>query len=187
MPTFHFDQLPSWLLWNAAAFVTSLFILNSLTEWLIHRYVMHRLFWLIPYGYAHTTSHHAKFGPDSYTLTGHDDDRRAHILFTWREYVLIPPLCVAAYVPIELLTGKPILTGIFLSAFTGLQMFNSLHWRFHAPSDTWFQRTRFFRFLATHHRLHHEDMNSNFNVYFFPLADYLLRTLKTESKSPAEV
>ncbi len=182
MPTFNFDSSLSWFLWNSAAFIVSLFILNSFVEWIIHRYVMHRLFWLIPYGYAHTTSHHAKFGPDSYTLTGNDDGRRKHILFTWREYIIVPLACLAGYAPIELLTGKPILAGVLLSAFAGLQMFNSLHWRFHAPSETRFQRTRFFKFLAAHHRLHHEDMNSNFNVYFLPLADWFFRTLKTEPK-----
>jgi len=184
MPTFHFDNVPSWFLWNLAAFTAS-FFLNSFVEWAVHRYVMHRPFRLIPYGYAHTTSHHAKFGTDSYTLNGAGDDRRYHILFTWREYVIIPLACLVIYAPVELLSGKPILTGIVLSAFAGLQMFNSLHWRFHAPSDTWFQRTRFFRFPAQHHRLHHGDMNTNFNVYFLPIADFCFGTLITKPRTPS--
>lgn len=169
------------------AFAGSFFFLNSFIEWTAHRYVMHRLFWLVPYGYAHTTSHHAKFGTDSYTLKGKDDDRRTHILFTWKEYVILPLVCLAAYAPVEFLSGKPILAGILLSAFAGLQAFNSLHWRFHAPSDTWFQRTRFFKFLARHHKLHHEDMTKNFNVYFLPISDFCFRTLITKPKSTEKV
>lgn len=182
MPTFMFSG-PWWeyALWNLASFTAAFFLLNSFIEHQIHSRVMHRLFWLVPYGYAHTTSHHARFGSDkSYTLDGPADERRTHILFTWREYVILPPVCLAAYAPVEWIAGKPILLGILLSAFAGLQMFNSLHWRFHAPSDTWFQRTSFFQFLARHHRIHHGDMTKNFNVYFLPLADMCLGTLDTK-------
>lgn len=179
MPTFTFDG--SWwqyAAWNLGAFISS-FFLNSFVEFFTHKYVMHRPFCLVPYGYAHTTSHHAKFGADeTYTLSGPNDYRRKNILFTWREYVLLPLFCLAIYTPVEWLIGKPILTGILLSTLTGLQMFNSFHLKFHSPSDTWFQRTRFFRFLAQHHRLHHGDMTKNFNVYMLPICDFLLGTLK---------
>lgn len=176
LPTIVFEG-PAWLYaaWNAGAFVAAIF-LNSFVEWTVHRFVMHRLFPLIPYGYLHTTSHHARFGADGTYYAKTEDDRK-HILFTWKEYVLLPLLCIVAYSPVELLLGKPILIGIVAAAFVGLQMFNSLHWRFHSPSDTWFQKTRFFRFLKDHHRTHHEDMTKNFNVYFLPLADIVLGTL----------
>ena len=183
MPTFSFAG--PWLhyaAWNLGAFAAS-FFLNSFVEFFAHKYVMHRPFRLVPYGYAHTTSHHAKFGADaSYALTGPDDERRTHILFTWREYVLLPAFCLAVYAPVEWLIGKPILAGVLLSALTGLQMFNSLHWRFHAPTDTWFQGTRFFRFLSRHHRIHHGDMTKNFNVFFLPIADWCIGTLITKEE-----
>jgi hypothetical protein len=169
----------TYWLWNLAAFAAAI-PLNSFIEWATHRFVMHRPFKLIPYGYLHTTSHHARFGADAsyYASTAEDRD---HILFTWKEYTLLPLFCLLAYSPIELLLGKPILIGVLAATFFGLQMFNSLHWRFHVPAETWFQRTRFFRFLKEHHRLHHEDMTKNFNVYFLPLADWICGTLITSS------
>lgn len=181
IPTLSFGG-PWWTYaaWSAGAFVAT-FFLNSFIEWAAHRYVMHRPFKLIPYGYAHTTSHHAKFdGFDRYTLDGPGDDRRDNIVFTWREYVLFPVVCLAVYTPVEMLMGKPIMVGVLLATFSGLQLFNSMHLRFHAPSErSWLQGTRFFRFLREHHRLHHEDMTKNFNVYFFPIADWVFGTMWT--------
>lgn len=162
----------AYLGWNVAAFVAS-FFLNSFIEWAVHRYVMHRPYW--SFGYLHTTSHHAKFGADS-TYETQDPVLKGHVLFTWKEYTLFPLLCLAVYAPIELLLGKPVLAGILLSTFAGLQLFNSLHWRFHVPSDSRLQRSWFFRMLKEHHRRHHADMTKNFNVYFFPIADFCLGT-----------
>lgn len=165
--------IAAYLGWNTLAFF-SCFFLNSFIEWVVHRYVMHRPFW--SFGYLHTTSHHAKFGADSSYET-QDPELKRHVLFTWKEYTLFPLLCLACYAPVELLLGKPILLGVLLSTLAGLQLFNSLHWRFHVPSDSWIQRRGFFRYLKEHHRLHHDDMNRNFNVYFLPIADYCLGTL----------
>jgi hypothetical protein len=171
------DWTSSWYwLWNLAAFAVAI-PLNSFVEYGAHRFVMHRRFWLLPYGYLHTTSHHARFGSDDSYYAKTDEDRD-HIRFTWKEYVLFPLFCLIAYAPVELLVGRPILIGILAATFVGLQGFNSLHWRFHVLGDTWFQRTRFFRFLKEHHRLHHLDMTRNFNVYFFPLADWCFKTLQ---------
>lgn len=188
MPTWTFNG-PWWVyaLWNLGAFTVA-FFLNSFIEWVAHRYVMHRLFPLLPYGYEHTTSHHARFGSDlSYVVIPgepDEDERKTHILFTWKEYTLFPLLCIAVYGPVEYLSGKPILAGVLAATFVGLQMFNSLHWRYHVPSDSWFQETRFFKFLREHHRLHHENMSRNFNVHFLPIADFCLGTLRRTDAGP---
>lgn len=177
MSTFTFDgPAHVYLLWNLGAFFAA-FVSGSFIEHGIHRLVMHKKFPLLPYGYEHTTSHHAKFGADE-TYHAQEEWLKNHILFTWREYVLFPLLCLAIYCPIELLVGRPVLIGGMAATFAGLQMFNSLHWRFHVPSDTWFQRTRFFQYLKEHHRVHHADMTKNFNVHFLPIADAVLGTLK---------
>lgn len=176
MSTFSYDgPAHLYVLWNVGAFFAA-FLANSFIEWATHRYVMHGRFPFISYGYLHTTSHHAKFGADE-SFHAQEEWLKDHILFTWREYVLLPLTCLVLYAPIEFLIGRPILIGVLAAALVGLQMFNSLHWCFHVPSDTWFQRTRFFRYLKEHHRRHHEDMTKNFNVYFLPIADWCFNTL----------
>lgn len=184
MSSFTFSG-PAWqyALWNLASFALSFFA-NSFIEWAVHRFVMHRRFPFIPYGYEHTTSHHAKFGADE-SYHAREEWLKSHVLFTWREYTLLPLLCLAAYAPVELALGRPVLLGVLAATFAGLQMFNSLHWRFHVPSDTWFQRTRFFLYLKEHHRIHHADMTRNFNVYFFPIADWAMGTLRKDMPTPA--
>lgn len=179
MPTFE-HEWGSLLLWGAIGFAVTFFT-NSFIEWAVHKFIMHKPNRLIPYGYLHTTSHHARFGADA-TYHARTKEDLSHILFTWKEYTLFPLLCLVVYSPVEYLLDKPILLGTVASAFVGLQMFNSLHWRFHAPRDTWFQRTRFFRFLKEHHRIHHADMDRNFNVFFIPLADFCLGTLAVKRR-----
>lgn len=177
MPTWNYHGPWTWYIaWNAIAFVGA-FIVNSFIEFGTHRWIMHRLCPLIPYGYEHTTSHHAVFGSgETYHAT--QPWMLAHgIGFTWREYLLFPILCSALYIPVELIVGRPLYVGALASVFFGLIAFDTLHRRFHNPKDTWFQRSKPFRFLRDHHRRHHADMATNFNVVF-PLADFVFRTLK---------
>lgn len=176
MPSFDFNHPWLWyVLWNLAGFFGSI-VLNSFVEHWVHKHIMHKLNPIIPYGYLHTTSHHAKFGHDESYETK-DPVLKGHVLFTWKEYTLFPVFCLALYAPVELLIGRPILAGVLVAVFCGLQAFNSLHWRMHVPENTWFQRTWVFRFLKNHHKLHHERMDTNLNVVF-PLADWVMGTLR---------
>jgi fatty acid hydroxylase family protein len=178
MASLDFTHPWSWyLLWNLAGFAGSI-VLNSFVEWGAHKFVMHRLNPIIPYGYLHTTSHHAKFGHDS-TYETDDPVLKGHILFTWKEYLIFPIFCLALYAPVEFLIGRPILGGVLLAVFMGLEAFNRLHWFFHSPGGTWFERTWVFQFLKNHHRIHHEKMDTNLNVVF-PLADWVMGTLRKQ-------
>jgi hypothetical protein len=168
-----------WILWNVAGFASA-FVLNSFVEWGVHKFVMHKSIPILRYGYLHTTSHHRVFGADETYHVQNPEMMEHGTHFTWREFVLFPLLCLVLYFPIELLTGKPTTVGAIAAVFFGLSSFNVLHFRFHVPSDTWFQRTWVFRFLKEHHRLHHKDMTKNFNVSFLPLADFCLGTLRRE-------
>jgi hypothetical protein len=163
--------------WNLVGFGAA-FFLNSFVEWAVHRFIMHKPSKLIPYGYLHTTSHHRIFGADETYHVVNPQMMEHGTAFTWKEFVLFPLLCLALYAPVEFLTGKPTTVGALAAVFCGLISFNFLHYRFHVPSDSWFQRTWLFQYLKEHHRRHHEDMKKNFNVSFFPLADWLLGTLK---------
>lgn len=183
MTTFTFDGPAGvYALWNLGAFLVS-FIMNSFVEYSVHRWIMHRRFPLIPYGYEHTTSHHAKFGADE-SYHAREEWLKDHILFTWKEYILLPLTCLALYAPVEIVIGRPILIGVFIAALAGVQLFNSLHWLFHVPSDTWFQRSWVFRRLKEFHRQHHADMTVHFNVVL-PLADYVFGTTAERKRKHA--
>ena len=172
--------LTQYVLWNLVGFVGAFFI-GSFIEWTVHRFIMHRN--VVKFIYQlHTTWHHNYFKADeTYTasLTDPADKWRLdHVLFVPRDYLLFVLATGPIWLGVEFTLGAPVAFGGILATVTGLQMFNSLHWRYHVPRDTWFQRTWAFRFLKEHHRLHHEDMTKNLNVHFVPIADFLLGTLK---------
>ncbi|MFQ5949764.1 MAG: sterol desaturase family protein [Nitrospiria bacterium] len=170
-----------WAAWNGVGFVGALFV-GSVIEWAAHRFILHSDK-IVKFAYRlHDTWHHNYFKADeTYTasLTDSADKWRLdHILFVPRDYLLFILVTAPLWLGAEFVLGVPIAFGGSLATLTGLQMFNSLHFRFHCPSDTWFQRTRYFNFLKEHHRLHHEDQTKNFNVHFLPIADILLGTFR---------
>lgn len=177
MPTFTWNGPWLWFaLWNLIAFVGACLV-NSFIEWGAHRFVLHGTrFGRFAYE-LHDRQHHVIMdGGENYHAK--DDFARKHVAFVPRDYVLFLLFTTPLWIAAELATQRPLLIGGVLATLAGLQLFNSFHWRFHVPSDSWFQRTWFFRFLKEHHRQHHTDTTSNFNVYFFPLADWVLGTLK---------
>lgn len=166
-----------YILWNVGAFFAA-FIANSWVEWSVHRFIMHRRVWWIPYGYDHVTSHHATFGSED-TYHALDSGMMENgVAFTWREYLLFPLLCTMIYLPLSWIIGKPIFPGCLLSVVAGLLLFDYMHYGYHVPNGGWFQRTWFFRFMKHHHRIHHRYMNKNFNVNFLPLADLVMGTFR---------
>ena len=171
-----------YLLWNALAFVVAA-LLNSFIEWFAHRFILHGTrFGRFAYE-LHHVGHHGMFGAGE-TYHAQDDFMRSHVTFVPRDYFLFLLVTTPIWAAAEFIAQRPFLIGGVLATLTGLQLFNSFHWRFHVPSDTWFQRSRFFLFLKEHHRAHHADMRSNFNVYFFPLADWVLGTLRKSVPPP---
>jgi sterol desaturase/sphingolipid hydroxylase (fatty acid hydroxylase superfamily) len=69
----------------------------------------------------------------------------------------------------------------FLLYYVGYEGF---HYLMHRPSVPFVERSRWFRFLERHHRIHHVHMDRNLNV-LFPLADAVLGTLVTASTTSA--
>jgi len=82
MPTWTLPLNWVYAMWVGIAFVAGL-IWCSFAEWILHKYIMHRPFKLLPYGYAHVTSHHDKFGGDE-TYHLQEEWQKNHVLFTWR-------------------------------------------------------------------------------------------------------
>lgn len=164
-----------YVLWSVGAFVGAVLI-NPFIEWGIHRYLMHRK--LGGYGYRnHTLEHHAIFraGESYHALT--PEMEKNHGQFTWLEYLILPVIGSFFYVPLHFLIGLPVLAPALLAVLLNIMAFDFLHHHFHVARDCWFQRTRLFRFLHDHHRLHHAHYETNLNVTF-PLADLCLGTLR---------
>jgi hypothetical protein len=163
----------SWIAWNAAGFAAAA-MWCSFAEWALHRFVMHKRNLLsFPYE-LHAVGHHGMFGSGE-TYHAQNDEMREHVTFVLRDYVLLILANLPLWAAAEWLFGRPVLTGCFLATLGYLQAFNSLHWRWHVPSDTWFQRTRLFHWMKERHRIHHADQRRNFNL-ILPLGDLLLGT-----------
>jgi hypothetical protein len=61
--------------------------------------------------------------------------------------------------------------------------YEGFHYLMHRPAIAWIERSRPFRFIERHHRLHHVHMGKNYNVVF-PLADFSLGTLILRDPDP---
>jgi len=180
MPTWTFDGLwYEYALWNALAFVVA-FFLNSFIEYGAHRWVLHSNRF-VSFAYdLHANTHHVLFQADE-TYHAQNDEMLQHIRFVPRDYVLFLLITTPIWIGAELLTQRPLVIGGVLATLAGLQLFNSLHLYFHAPKGRWIERTRIFRYLKEHHRLHHSDTTKNLNVVMLPVADLFFGTLAKQS------
>ena len=167
-----------YVLFQAGAFI-AWFVYGSFFEWVFHKYLFHSPK-LVPATYkAHALTHHGMYGgDDSYDLPSPDDPDGKHIMMDW--FAL--PLFLGFHFPIiwgvQKLTGIPSIWGGLAAIGVYYLCYESIHYVMHVPRDRWIERTRVFRFLNEHHRLHHKNDNTNLNVVF-PLADLTLRTLRT--------
>ena len=163
----------AYALWSAAGFLGAA-LWCSFAEWLLHRYVMHRKTLLsFPYE-LHAVGHHGMFRGDE-TYHAQNEEMRRHVTFVARDYVLLLLANLPLWAAAEWSSGKPIMASCFIATFAYLQAFNSLHWRWHVPSDTWFQRSRLYLWMKERHRVHHQDQGKNFNL-ILPVADILFGT-----------
>lgn len=55
-------------------------------------------------------------------------------------------------------------------------VWNAIHLQMHKPEPVFFEDWRIYKWLTTHHYMHHLHPDRNFNVTF-PLADYVLGTV----------
>ena len=154
------------------------FIYGSFFEWFFHKNLFHSPKWIRATYEAHDRTHHGMYSGDQYDLPSPDDPDGHHIMMDW--FAL--PLFLAFHFPIiwgvQKLTGIPMLWGGLAAIAVYYVCYEGIHYFMHVPRDRWIEKTRVFRFLNDHHRLHHKDHNTNLNVVF-PLADTLFRTLRT--------
>ncbi len=166
-------------------------VYTSISEWLLHRYVMHRPVGNFRYAFeAHTMTHHRLMRADE-TYHLNDLERKNKIRMAWWNG---PAIVAIGGIPFYLMAwGIGAASAAWAGwtiALTGVVVFASyyvvyerLHWCMHLPKSRRLERWRVFHYLNGHHVLHHRYMDSNLNVVL-PLADLMFGTLLLRSKKP---
>jgi hypothetical protein len=171
----------AWIL--TACFFAGI-VYASFFEWALHRFVMHTNLKFFSYPYrSHAVTHHTVFGSGKdYHIM--DEKHRPLVTMAWWNGPVLVVINTPAALLASLIAGTWWAVAPFLGAMTCYYIaYEYFHYCMHVPGPRWFQKTRLFRWVDTHHRLHHLAPNRNLNVVL-PLADWTLRTrLK---RAPAE-
>jgi hypothetical protein len=157
------------------------FCVTSFEEWLMHRYLMHRIFlgWKAPFR-SHTLIHHHLFGADERDhldthAEGEKEQHKHHIRFAFTYSVICLSTATLMAMALQGLSGLPVCWGILAASGLYYVLYEYGHWCMHVPQQRWFERTSLFRWLDAHHRAHHRTYVKNLNVVV-PLADSILHT-----------
>ena len=155
------------------------FVYGSFFEWAFHKYLFHSPKIIRATFEAHDQTHHRLYGGDeTYDLPSPEDPGGRHIMMDWFALPLFVGFHLPLFFLVQWLTGIPSVWGGAAAVTVYYLGYESLHFVMHVPRDRWIERTRAFKFLNNHHRLHHRDDATNLNV-LVPLADVVLRTLRT--------
>ena len=96
------------------------------------------------------------------------------------------PLFLGFHLPIfwavQRLTHIPMILPGLVAITLYYAGYEALHYFMHVPRDRWIEKTRVFKFLNEHHRLHHKDDTKNLNV-LIPIADLTLGTMWRPKKA----
>ncbi|MDP3962323.1 MAG: fatty acid hydroxylase [bacterium] len=173
------------------------YLYSSFPEWMVHRYVMHRVFCFFKYKFKypferHAIVHHQTFKADvSYELNNHPPEKQEENQITipmawWNGPVLIA-IASLPFVGMKILNVP---WSVVISTTAGIAAYYAtyeyIHWCMHKPLNRWFERTSLYKWINGHHRRHHEKMGTNFNVVL-PLADFCLGTLYLPKKKKPDV
>jgi hypothetical protein len=151
-----------------------IFAFASFFEWTLHRYLMHSLLWPYPF-HAHALVHHGLFRADhSYHLRREQD--KPKVTFAWWNAPGLVLLTLPLLLSLGAVFGWPVFWGGLIAEVSYYTLYESLHWCMHVPRSRRVEKTRVFRWLNAHHRVHHYYAFKNLNVVF-PLADWLLGSL----------
>ena len=157
----------------------------SFFEWAFHRYWLHRP-WLPESCFtSHTLIHHQLCKHDDTFVVVEEEQEEALTFKWWGGPALIlinlAPWSLGAWGLAAAGVSFPSLA--FLIAFAVTMSlyyagYEGLHHLMHKPALPFIVRSRYFRFIERHHRIHHIHMDRNLNV-LLPLADLCLGTLVT--------
>jgi len=159
----------------------------SVTEWCLHRYVMHQPVGWFTYPYkAHALTHHGLFSGLNYHMLGTRNKNKVRMAW-WNGPIIITLGIIPFFIVMMIFylygweSGAWMIlgSGIFISIgyFAAYEYF---HWCMHVPKGRWFEKTWLFRWFNGRHILHHRFPGMNFNVVL-PIADYLFGTLLLRS------
>ena len=157
-------------------------VVISITEWALHRFVMHRPIGKFDYPFRkHALTHHSIFKADTTYHCSRVEDKRTIPMAWWNGPVLIF-LATLPSVGLSFWLHMPSIAIIFLvTCSLYYAAYERLHWCMHLPKKRRLEQSWIFFRLNGHHLLHHRYMNRNFNVVL-PLADLLFGTLLLRSK-----
>lgn len=193
--------MPAGPVGTAAAVGLGLLVLPiaaSPIEWLVHRYLYHRVVLepLRPLYRVHHQAHHHLYFPTSRYVTGGPTRRipliaedlseapsgpwanraieAAHFLFY---FVLGTALIIA---PLWAVTGNGgFVAGQAVALAVVAYLMIAVHDTIHRPGvHRWIERQPWFEFLDEHHFIHHVDTEANVN-FLLPLSDWLFGTMRT--------
>jgi len=148
----------------------------SICEWLLHKYVMHRVPFGFNYAYkAHTKVHHHVFKYDKTYHSQNQEDVKTIPMAWWNGIVI----SILAGLPMFVFGYKMfLLTFVVSMCYYGVYEF--IHWCMHLPKRRKVEYRWWYKKLNGHHLLHHRYMYKNYNVVL-PFADWLFGTLLSRS------
>lgn len=150
-------------------------MVGSFFEWALHKFLMHGvLVKTYPYR-THDRVHHVVFDAGrNYHL--HDENHREIVTMAWWNAPVLMLVNAPLPVLVAWLVGSWwVVAGAMAGYVAYYAAYEYLHWCMHVPGPRWFQRTRLFKWIDRHHRLHHLEPMRNLNVVL-PIADFLLGT-----------
>jgi len=175
--------MTTFLFWCAIGVVAGV-AYASFFEWTLHRYFMHRSFFVKFFSYPferHTLVHHHVFKYDHTYHLIHEPDKKTIPMAWWNGPVIV----IIGLMPFLAWTILSHKWGFFCGALVACTLYFAayeyMHWCMHLPKKRHVERSGIFFRLNGHHLLHHRYMNKNFNVVL-PLADLCLGTLLLRSK-----
>ena len=126
---------------------------------------------------SHTLVHHQIYKGDATYALGEGKEPE-HVAMDWWALFLMVAFHLPFFGLIQRVTHIPSLWGGVAAIVVYYTIYESFHWAMHVPrTATFLGRFRAYRFLETHHKVHHKYMLSNLNV-IFPLADLTMGTLR---------
>ena len=149
-------------------------------EWVAHRYFMHAPRHPFKDAFRGHMAHHQTFRGDHRFFP--EEEGHAHgVTLRWYAFPLIILGHVPFFLGFEWLTGIPNLWGAIAGCSLYFAGYEYTHYFMHVPGHPVLERFAWFRFIREHHRIHHDEMRCNYNV-FVPFADFCLGTLRTEGR-----
>jgi hypothetical protein len=154
----------------------------SFFEWFVHKHLMHSTKWLREPFERHAVLHHGMHR-SLRSFFARASDNPQYMLVEASFFPIVWVLHIPLYLGFNYFVAPHTGIGIALGTACYCVAYEVIHWCEHVPRNRWIERTRVFRFLLEHHRIHHLYPRKNYNVVC-PLADLMLRTLSTQRLGP---